>query len=58
MHIISTKEHHSKNNFSLGYDSNNDRLQTKRKKSCASSKGTLTIKSKSTQYAVEVPLSE
>lgn len=29
MHIIPTKEHHSKNNFSLGYGSNNDRLQKK-----------------------------
>lgn len=33
MHIIPTKEHHSKNNFSLGYGSNNDRLQ--KKKWCA-----------------------
>lgn len=29
MHIIPTKEHHSKNNFRLGYGSNNDRLQKK-----------------------------
>lgn len=29
MHIIPTKEHHSKNNFSLVYGSNNDRLQKK-----------------------------
>lgn len=38
MHIIPTKEHHSKNNFSLGYGSNNDRLQKKmmciKKRSC------------------------